>query len=150
VYWVWNYLYIYNTEELYWYSAFVVTWISWNINSNTCSIYLQSVNCLLYLSWFSSLWFSSPYCRIHIWWKLMVTLHFTKTVPLFEFLLMPTISFQMLQFTQLIFWEGLRMSHWVPLICLPTRGCFDLFLGDFDINISKNFENWPIFLGKKL
>jgi hypothetical protein len=42
----------------------------------------------------------------HIWWKLLVTLHFTQIVSLFEFLLMLTIYCQMLHFTRVqIFWK---------------------------------------------
>ena len=29
------------------------------------------------------------------------------------------------------FLEGLKMSLWVPIICLPTRGFFNSLLGDF-------------------
>ena len=41
------------------------------------------------------------------------------------------------------FLEGLRMSLWVLLICMPTRGFFNPLLGIFYINISKNLENLP-------
>ena len=42
----------------------------------------------------------------YIWWKLMVTLHFTQTMSLFKFLLMLNIYCQLLHFTQfLFFWK---------------------------------------------
>ena len=68
----------------------------------------------------------------YIWWKLMVTLHFTQTMSLFEFLLMLNIYCQLLHFTQFLFFlEGLRMSLWVPIFFLPIRGFFNPLLGDF-------------------
>jgi hypothetical protein len=56
-----------------------------------CCFFLTNIRCVLS---------SRRKISYHIWWILMVTIHFTPTVSLFEFFLMLTIYCQMHLFTQ--------------------------------------------------